>query len=41
VGYARTLKRSLTDAETDLDQAIGIDPEFAEAWAPTAPISGP
>ena len=28
-GYARTLKRSLTEAEADLDEAIKIDPEFA------------
>jgi tetratricopeptide (TPR) repeat protein len=32
-GYARTLKRSLGDAETDLDQAIRIDPDYAEAYA--------
>src|SRR3984893_18308918 len=32
-GYARTLRRSLADAETDLDQAIKIDPDYAEAYA--------
>ena len=32
-GYARTLKRSLTEAESDLDQAIKIDPDYAEAYA--------
>lgn len=32
-GFARTLKRSLTHAEADLDQAIKIDPDYAEAWA--------
>jgi len=32
-GYARTLKRSLTEAEADLDAAIKIDPDYAEAYA--------
>ena len=31
-GYARTLRRSLAEAETDLDQAIEIDPDYAEAY---------
>src|SRR4051812_41190131 len=32
-GYARTLKRDLGEAEKDLDEAIRIDPEYAEAYA--------
>src|SRR5258708_16420041 len=32
-GYARTLKRGLSEAETDLDAAIKIDPDYAEAYA--------
>src|SRR5258707_9554605 len=32
-GFARTLKRSLTEAEADLDEAIKIDPKFADAYA--------
>src|SRR6478752_1251311 len=35
-GYARTLKRSLTEAEADLDAAIKIDPDYAEAYADRA-----
>jgi tetratricopeptide (TPR) repeat protein len=32
-GYARTLKRSLAEAEADLDQAIKIDPDYPDAYA--------
>src|SRR6516165_8296469 len=30
--FARTLKRSLPEAEADLDQAIRIDPDYAQAY---------
>src|ERR1700688_1052041 len=32
-GYARTLKRNLTEAETDLNEAIKIAPDYAEGFA--------
>jgi Putative Zn-dependent protease, contains TPR repeats len=35
-GFARTLKRSLAEAEQDLDQAIKIDPDCAEAYVDRA-----
>ena len=35
-GWARTVKRDLTEAETDLDQAIKLDPDYAQAYAERA-----
>jgi len=32
-GFALTVKRGLTDAESDLDEAVKIDPEFAVAYS--------
>ena len=35
-GFARTLKRSLAEAETDLNEAVKIDPDFAPAYVDRA-----
>src|SRR5215475_4036202 len=32
-GWARTIKRNLAEAQADLDEAIKIDPTYAEAYA--------
>ena len=35
-GFAHTLKRNLAQAQTDLDEAIKIDPQYAKAFADRA-----
>jgi tetratricopeptide (TPR) repeat protein len=39
-GFHRTARRSLTEAEADLDEAIKIDPDYAQAYSNRAQIFG-